>query len=96
MHEVVFSPQAIDDLVEQALFILEQSGNPQTAQVHIDKIRTFLEETLPKFPYMGHPTDEYEIPGIHKLVFMRYTILYRLIGEHIHIVTIYRQNLPRL
>jgi plasmid stabilization system protein ParE len=50
MHEVVFSPQAIDDLVGQALFILEQSGNPQTAQAHIDKIRTFLEETLPKSP----------------------------------------------
>ncbi|WP_169308538.1 type II toxin-antitoxin system RelE/ParE family toxin [Nitratifractor salsuginis] len=47
------------------------------------------------FPKAGRPAEEFG-SGVRKLVYQRYSILYRLESKQITILAIYRENQPRI
>jgi plasmid stabilization system protein ParE len=52
-----------------------------------------LENTLKLFPESGTPMPEYG-EDIRRLSYQRFSILYRIEGMQIQILTFYRQNQP--
>ena len=95
MTEIIFSREAVDDLIAQAQFIFEQTQNVDSADRYLDGMKSFIVETLSHFPRAGRPAEEI-VPGSRKLVYQGYSVLYRIAEDHIEILTIYRENLPSL
>jgi len=90
---IIFSPQAQQRLVEHAFFIFEQSQNPDIADAYLDKMQTYIVNILSHFPKSGRPSDDIE-PNSRKLVYQGFSIIYRINGERIDILTLYRENRP--
>ena len=92
MTKIVFSKKATDNLIEQALFIFEQSKNIELADKYLDEMKHFIIEILTDFPKSGRPSDEL-FPRTRKLVYKGYSIIYRISPRQIEILTIYRENI---
>jgi plasmid stabilization system protein ParE len=95
VNEIIFSRQAVDDLIVQAQFIFEQTQSVDSADHYLDGMKSFIIETLSHFPRAGRPAEEIAA-GSRKLVYQGYSILYRIAEDHIEILTIYRENMPIL
>jgi len=96
MKPIKFTREAQDNLLKQAQYLFEQSRNLDIAENHLIVMKEYLTETLQRFPLIGRLSDEYGQPGIRKLVYHHYTILYRIDSEAIYILAIFRENLPKL
>ncbi len=95
VHKIVFSKTAVLNLVEQAKYIFEQTKNEEVADKYLDKMKSYIIQTLSNFPKAGRPTEELS-PKTRKLVYQGYSIIYRISDERIEILVIFRENLPRL
>jgi plasmid stabilization system protein ParE len=92
--EVRFTKDATNALIQQALYIFEQTQNPDIADKYLDDMEDFITSMLSAFPKAGRPVEEFG-EGIRKLVYQRYSILYKMLdSEHIVILTLYRENIP--
>ncbi len=89
--KVVFSRKAQQQLIEHALFIFDQSKNPDIADAYLDKMRAFIIDILSRFPRSGRPSDDIE-PNTRKLVYQGFSIIYRITDEQIEILTLYKEN----
>jgi len=98
--KVLFTESASRSLIEQALYLYEQTHDPDKADAFLDEMESYITETLSRFPYLGHPCFTYAhyVPGeaLRKFVYQRYAVLYIIRDQTIYILSIYRQNLPRL
>ena len=95
MIKVVFTQEAIRNLLEQADYIYGLTLDAQKADKFLLTMKAHLVQNLGYFPKLGRSAEEYG-KGMRKLVHQNYSILYLLQEETINIVTIYRENLPKL
>jgi plasmid stabilization system protein ParE len=93
--KVVFTQEAIRNLLEQADYIYGLTLDAQKADKFLLTMKAHLVQNLGYFPKLGRSAEEYG-KGMRKLVHQNYSILYLLQEETINIVTIYRENLPKL
>jgi toxin ParE1/3/4 len=83
---IVWSPEAIQDLISLRAYIAEES--PAGARRTVLRILNDIENLLPDNPHMGRPG---RVPGTRELVIPRtpYIVPYRLQGEFIQILRVY-------
>jgi len=83
---IVWSPDAIEDLISLRAYIAEQS--PAGAQRVVLRILHDIEHLLPDNPQMGRPG---RVPGTRELVIPRtpYIVPYRVVGEGIQVLRVY-------
>jgi len=93
--KIVFTREATQELLEQAQYIYRQSLDTQKADAYLERMKSFIKETLRSFPKAGRPAEEFG-SGVRKLVYQRYSILYRLDDRQITILAIYRENQPKI
>jgi len=83
---IVWSPEAIQDLISLKSDIAEES--PGGAQRIALRILHSVEHVLPNSPHMGRPG---RVPGPRELVVPQtsYIVPYRVDGENLHILRVY-------
>lgn len=83
---IVWSPEAIEDLISLRAYIAEQS--PAGAQRVALRILHDIEHLLPANPHLGRPG---RVPGTRELVVPQtpYIVPYRAQGETIQILRVY-------
>lgn len=95
MIKITFSQIAVHALLSQAKYIYELTLDGDKADAYLDKMEDYITTSLEKHPELGRPAPELGL-DIRKLVYKRYTILYRITDIEIEILTIYKENLPSL
>lgn len=95
MTKVIFTKEATDNLISQARFIYELTLDLEKADKYLLTMKAHIVQTLSYFPKLGRSAEEYGL-NIRKLVHKNYTILYLLKEDTIHIITIYKENLPKI
>ena len=95
MTKITFSQKAIDALISQAKYIYELTLSLEKADNYFDEMEEYINHTLKVHPKLGRPAPELGF-GVRKLIYKRYSILYRITSIEIEILTIYKQNLPNL
>jgi len=60
---------------------------------YLEQFETWLESLLGTFPESGTPMPEFG-EGVRRVVYRKYSFLYRVNGDVIEILTVYRENLP--
>ncbi len=93
MIEIIFAPKATDALVAQAVYIFEKTEKIDIADRYLDDMKAYITTILSSFPKAGRPAEEYG-KGVRKLVYQRYSILYKITNEQISVLTLFRENLP--
>ena len=83
---IVWSPEAIQDLISLRAYIAEDS--PAGARRIVLRILHDIEYLLPDNPHIGRPG---RVPGTRELVIPRtpYIVPYRMQGESIQILRVY-------
>lgn len=92
-REIVFSPCAIERLQEIAEYLYAQDLSNQFVLDYLDRFEEYLLKVLGQFPEAGTPMKEYG-KDVRRIVYQKYSFLYRVNNEMIEILTIYRENLP--
>jgi len=92
--KVVFSQKAAQNLIDQALYIFEQTQSVELSDTYLDNMKNYIVEMLSKFPRSGRASDDIA-PNTRKLVYQGYSIIYRETDERIEILTLYKENLPQ-
>ena len=91
--KVIFSNKASKNLIDQALYIFEQTDSVVLSDKYLDDMKNYIVTILSNFPKSGRPSDDI-VPHTRKLVYQGYSIIYRINDSQIEILTIYRENLP--
>jgi toxin ParE1/3/4 len=83
---IVWSPEAIQDLISLRAYIAEES--PAGARRVVLRILHNVEHLLPDNPHIGRPG---RVPGTRELVIARtpYIVPYRVLGDAIQILRVY-------
>ena len=83
---IIWSPEAIQDLISLRVYIAEES--PAGARRIVLRILHDVEQLLPNNPHMGRPG---RVPGTRELVIAQtpYIVPYRLQREAIQILRVY-------
>ena len=83
---IVWSPEAIEDLISLRNYIAEDS--PAAARSIALRILHAIERMLPDSPHIGRPG---RVPGTRELIIQRtpYVVPYRLQGETSEILRVY-------
>ena len=95
MNKVIFSKTATNNLISYALYIFEQTQSADLSDTYLDEMKDYIVTMLSTFPKAGRPSEEI-LAGSRKLVYQGYSILYRIEYEQIEILTIFRENLPKI
>ena len=85
MVEIVWSSIAQDDLNEIIDYIAQDSL--EFALSFYEQVKEKL-ENLTEFPNIGRKVPELEDPNIRELIFRNYRLIYRFLGDRIHILRI--------
>ena len=93
--KINFSQKAHQNLDDVATYIYTQSKSKAITAQHIRKLREYINFALSDFPKIGRPAEEFG-KNIRKLVFQKYSILYIIQSTHIDIITVYKENLPKI
>lgn len=93
--QIKFAPKFHQRLEEIADHIYQKTDSKASTYAYIHTIEKQIELSLGTFPKLGRPVDEFG-SGIRKLIHQRYAILYTICQEYILVLTIYRENLPKL
>ena len=91
--KVIFSNKTAKSLVDQALYIFEQTNSVTLSDKYLDDMKNYIIAILSSFPKSGRPSDDIA-PHTRKLVYQGFSIIYRINDDQIEILTIYRENLP--
>ena len=92
--KIVFSKTARNNLVDQALYIYEQTQSRKLSDKYLDDMKDYIITMLSKFPRSGRPVANLAV-DTRKLVYQGYSIIYRLTDNQAEILTLYRENLPK-
>ncbi len=89
MSRVRWAPQATDDLQSIHDFIARDS--PRYATLVVEKIIAAV-DILEQFPLAGRKVPEDPRDDLRELVRPPYRIVYRVVGEAVHIATVFRSS----
>ena len=93
--KIKFTPKFRQRLEEVAHYVYQKTQSKQTTIIYIKNLKKHIVVYLTDFPKLGRPAEEFG-KDIRKLVYQRYCILYIIEQEHIDIITIYKENLPKI
>ncbi len=93
--QIKYAPKFQQRLEEIAEYIYKKTGSRTATVSYIQSIESHISLSLEEFPKLGRPVDEFGT-GVRKLVHQRYSILYIIKEHYILVLTIYRENLPKL
>ncbi|MGZ0080632.1 type II toxin-antitoxin system RelE/ParE family toxin [Methylomonas sp. YC3] len=92
-YRIVFSPRAGQRLAEIADYLYRQNLSQRFVLDYLQRFENWL-NTLPvQFPESGTPMPEFG-DNIRRVVYQQYSFVYRLNGDAIEILTVYRENQP--
>ncbi len=95
MTKILFAREATDNLIDQARYIYKLTLDPEKADKFFLTMKEHIVMTLDSFPKIGRPAPEFGL-DMRKLVHQSYSIIYRIDHDLIHVLAIYKENLPRL
>ena len=84
---VVWSPRAIDRVVEIATFIAQDG--PTAAREWVERLFGHVDTQLAAFPLSGKPARDVDADSTRELVFESYRVFYD-VGEAVEILTVRR------
>ena len=90
---IVFSPRAVERLEEIADYLYAQHLSAEFVVEYLQQFEDWLEKVLGTFPESGTPMQEFG-EGVRRVVYRKYSFLYRVGDGVIEILTVYRENLP--
>jgi plasmid stabilization system protein ParE len=91
---IVFALKAQQRLEELADYLFQETQSSNFVLNYLDKLETYLREILLLFPEAGTPMEQQYGPGIRRLTYQKYSVLYRIVDQEIQIFTLFRENLP--
>lgn len=86
MTQLIWTRRAIEDVQSIRQFIAQDS--PHYAELVIQRLIVSVER-LPSLPQSGRVVPETDDPTVREVIQGSYRIVYRLIREEIHIVTVH-------
>ena len=87
-REVVFLPEAADDLTAIYLWVCEASSDPRTAQRFVGRIVAFCEK-IGGMAHAGRRRDDL-LPGLRSFPFEKRTvIMYRVSGRTVEVTNVF-------
>ncbi len=90
---IVLSPRAKQRLAEIADYLYQQQLSSEFVIGYLNQFESWLNMVLLQFPDSGTPMPELG-EGIRRVVYKRYSFIYRINGKEIEILTVYRENMP--
>jgi len=93
--KIKFTPTFHRKLDSIAAYIYQESQSKSLTLRYVRKLQKYIVVNLNDFPKLGRPAEEFGA-DIRKLVYQRYSILYRIDKEYILVITIYKDNLPNI
>ena len=84
--KIKWTHEALERLFEIEDFISQES--PEQAEKFVDQIIEHA-ESLSEIPLRGRTVPEISNPDIRELIFRRYRIVYRIIGNNLDILTFF-------
>lgn len=92
-YQIVFSPRARQRMEEVADYLYQQNLSQRFILSYLQHFEDWLNTVLLQFPESGTPMPEFG-EHIRRVVYQQYSFVYRLNGNTIEILTVYRENLP--
>jgi len=92
-YRIVFSPRARQRLEEMADYLYQQHLSSSFVLKYLDDFERWLEILLLQFPDSGQPMPEFG-KDIRRVIYRKYSFVYRVKNDVIEILTVYRENLP--
>lgn len=86
---VIWSPRAIDRVVEIATYISQDS--PASARDWVDRLFAHVDTQLAAFPLSGKPARDVDTDDARELVFESYRVFYD-VGDAVGILTVRRES----
>jgi len=80
-------------MMEIADYLYQQNLPCSFVLKYLNNIEAWLETLLCQFPESGSPVPEYG-NNIRRVVYKKYSFLYRIQNTTIEILTVFRENLP--
>ncbi|PPD28530.1 MAG: hypothetical protein CTY19_18540 [Methylomonas sp.] len=90
---IVFSPRAKQRLGEIADYLYGQNLSKEFVINYLKQFEAWLNVLLGQFPESSVLLPEYG-DEIRKVVYKKYSFVYRIKNDRIEILTIFRENLP--
>lgn len=78
-----------------AIAFLIKKDKPSASIKFVTKLSKQI-KTIPDFPYSYRKSIYFDDDTIQDLIFMGYTIIYKISDKQIYIITIFNQNLPHV
>ncbi len=92
-HAIVFSPRARQRMEEIADYLYQQKLSNEFVLNYLSRFEIWLDTLLGQFPESGTPMPEYG-EGIRRVVYHKYSFVYRVRDDVVEILTVYRENRP--
>ena len=92
-YEIIFSLRAQARLKEIADYLYRQHMTKEFVVEYLNGFQRWLETVLLLFPESGTPMPDFG-EGIRRVVYQKYSVVYRVRAKQIEILTLYRENLP--
>jgi len=89
VSRIRWAPQATDDL--QAIRDFIGRDSPRYATLVVERIVAAV-DILERFPLAGRQVPEHSREDVRELVRPPYRIVYRVVGDGVHVVTVFRSS----
>lgn len=90
IYKIVVEPEAIADLINIKTYITEQDTK-RKADTFISELKQQI-KSLENMPQRCRKSFYTDIENTHDLIYKKYTIVYKIIKDTVHILTIFRQR----
>ena len=92
-YHIVFSPRAQQRLAEIATYLYQQNLSQRFVLDYLQRFEDWLNILLLQFPESGALMPEFG-KDIRRVIYQQYSFIYRLNGNTIESLTVYRENQP--
>ena len=89
-YTILLEPQAVDDLRVIYRFIT-QNDSPQKAKNFLDHLKEKI-NAIGYMPYKYRKSFYHEEESIRDMIYKGYTVVYKISGTTIHVLTVFRQK----
>ena len=92
-YRIGFSPRAQQRLEEIADYLYQQQLSNQCVLNYLQRFEDWLITLLSQFPESGTLMPEFG-DDVRRVVYQKYSFVYRINGNAVEILTFYRENRP--